>query len=123
MRSKEFDAFVSQFQLPVGETQAGKGALPWDHKHNMGSIGVTGAASTNNLCADADLIIAVGTRLGDFTSGSRSLIHPDAKIVSLNVASFDAIKHKSQALVGDAKATLPLLSNALQGWKIRAFLG
>lgn len=115
---KEFDAFVSQFQLPVGETQAGKGALPWDHKHNMGSIGVTGAASTNNLCADADLIIAVGTRLGDFTSGSRSLINPNAKIVSLNVASFDAIKHKSQALVGDAKSTLPLLSKALQGWKI-----
>jgi 3D-(3,5/4)-trihydroxycyclohexane-1,2-dione acylhydrolase (decyclizing) len=115
---KEFDAFVSQFQLPVGETQAGKGALPWDHKQNMGSIGVTGAASTNNLCADADLIIAVGTRLGDFTSGSRSLINPNAKIVSLNVASFDAIKHKSQALVGDAKSTLPLLSKALQGWKI-----
>ncbi|WP_111639047.1 3D-(3,5/4)-trihydroxycyclohexane-1,2-dione acylhydrolase (decyclizing) [Marinomonas shanghaiensis] len=117
---KEFDSFVSQFKLPVGETQAGKGALPWDHKHNMGSVGVTGAASTNSLCADADLIIAVGTRLGDFTSGSRSLIHSNAKIVSLNVASFDAIKHKSQALVGDAKATLPLLSNALQGWKIES---
>jgi len=115
---KEFDDFVSQFQLPVGETQAGKGALPWDHKQNMGSVGVTGASSTNNLCHEADLIIAVGTRLGDFTSGSRSLINSNAKIVSLNVASFDAIKHKSQALVGDARATLPLLSKALQGWKI-----
>ena len=115
---KEFDAFVSQFQLPVGETQAGKGALPWDHQQNMGTIGVTGAASTNTLCAESDLIIAVGTRLGDFASGSRSLINPDAKIVSLNVASFDAIKHKSQALVGDAKLTLPLLNKALQGWKI-----
>ncbi|NVK29319.1 MAG: 3D-(3,5/4)-trihydroxycyclohexane-1,2-dione acylhydrolase (decyclizing), partial [Flavobacteriia bacterium] len=115
---KEFDDFVSQFQLPVGETQAGKGALPWDHKQNMGSVGVTGASSTNNLCHEADLIIAIGTRLGDFTSGSRSLINSNAKIVSLNVASFDAIKHKSQALVGDARATLPLLSKALQGWKI-----
>lgn len=115
---KEFDNFVSQFQLPVGETQAGKGALPWDHKHNMGTIGVTGAASTNKLCAEADLIIAVGTRLGDFASGSRSMINPDAKIVSINVASFDAIKHKGQALVGDAKLTLPLLSKELQGWRI-----
>ncbi|QUX97072.1 3D-(3,5/4)-trihydroxycyclohexane-1,2-dione acylhydrolase (decyclizing) [Marinomonas sp. CT5] len=115
---KEFDNFVSQFQLPVGETQAGKGALPWDHKYNMGTIGVTGAASTNKLCAEADLIIAIGTRLGDFASGSRSMINPDAKIVSINVASFDAIKHKGQALVGDAKLTLTLLSKALQGWKI-----
>ncbi|PYF84109.1 3D-(3,5/4)-trihydroxycyclohexane-1,2-dione hydrolase [Marinomonas alcarazii] len=115
---KEFDSFVSQFQLPVGETQAGKGTLPWDHKHNMGTIGVTGAASTNKLCAEADLIIAVGTRLGDFASGSRSMINPDARIVSVNVASFDAIKHKGQALVGDAKLTLTHLSKALQGWKI-----
>lgn len=115
---KEFDSFVSQFQLPVGETQAGKGTLPWDHKHNMGTIGVTGAASTNKLCAEADLIIAVGTRLGDFASGSRSMINPDARIVSVNVASFDAIKHKGQALVGDAKLTLTRLSKALQGWKI-----
>lgn len=113
----EFDQFVTQYKLPVGETQAGKGALPWDHKNNMGTIGVTGAASTNNLCADADLIIAVGTRLGDFASGSRSLINPNAKIVSINVASFDAIKHTSQALVGDAKLTLALLNEALNGWQ------
>ena len=113
---KEFERFVSTYHLPVGETQAGKGALPWDHPQNMGTIGVTGAASTNDLCADADLIIAVGTRLGDFASGSRALINPDAKLLCLNVASFDAIKHKGQPLVGDAKLTLPLLANALGGW-------
>ncbi|MDO6466628.1 3D-(3,5/4)-trihydroxycyclohexane-1,2-dione acylhydrolase (decyclizing) [Neptunomonas phycophila] len=113
---KEFDQFVSTYHLPVGETQAGKGALPWDHSQNMGSIGVTGAASTNALCSESDLIIAVGTRLGDFTSGSRALVNPDAKIICLNVASFDAIKHKAQPLVGDAKLTLAQLTDALDDW-------
>ncbi|MBJ7538034.1 3D-(3,5/4)-trihydroxycyclohexane-1,2-dione acylhydrolase (decyclizing) [Marinomonas transparens] len=114
----EFDQFVSDLHLPVGETQAGKGALVWDHPQNMGSVGVTGAAAANTLFSQADLVIAVGTRLGDFTTGSRAMIRPDAKILSLNVASFDAIKHKAQALVGDAKLTLPLLSHALKGWKV-----
>ncbi|AJQ97378.1 3D-(3,5/4)-trihydroxycyclohexane-1,2-dione acylhydrolase (decyclizing) [Gynuella sunshinyii] len=113
----ELDSFVSSYHLPVGETQAGKGALPWDHKDNMGSMGVTGAASTNTLAAEADLIIAVGTRLGDFTSGSRALINPDAKLLCLNVASFDAIKHKGQSLVGDAKTILPQLQKGLEGWQ------
>ncbi|QLE97994.1 3D-(3,5/4)-trihydroxycyclohexane-1,2-dione acylhydrolase (decyclizing) [Neptunomonas phycophila] len=113
---KEFDQFVSTYHLPVGETQAGKGALPWDHSQNMGSIGVTGAASTNALCSESDLIIAVGTRLGDFTSGSRALVNPNAKIICLNVASFDAIKHKAQPLVGDAKLTLAQLTDALDDW-------
>ncbi|MCM5705216.1 3D-(3,5/4)-trihydroxycyclohexane-1,2-dione acylhydrolase (decyclizing) [Larsenimonas salina] len=112
-----FDAFVSKYQLPVGETQAGKGALPWDHEQNMGTIGVTGAASTNALAADADLIIAVGTRLGDFASGSRAMINPEARILCLNVASFDAIKHRSQPLVGDALLTLPELENGLTNWQ------
>ena len=113
----EFDEFVSALKLPVGETQAGKGALPWDHQQNMGSIGVTGAGSTNRLCAETDLIIAVGTRLGDFASGSRSLINPEAKLLSLNVASFDAVKHKAVSLVGDAKLTLPMLTQSLSGYE------
>ncbi|MGQ7244647.1 3D-(3,5/4)-trihydroxycyclohexane-1,2-dione acylhydrolase (decyclizing) [Salinicola sp. V024] len=111
------DALVSRYQLPVGETQAGKGALPWDHAQNMGSIGVTGAESTNTLAAEADLIIAVGTRLGDFASGSRAMINPEARILSINVASFDAIKHKSQPLVGDALLTLPELERCLSDWR------
>ncbi|EXJ11848.1 3D-(3,5/4)-trihydroxycyclohexane-1,2-dione hydrolase [Nitrincola nitratireducens] len=114
----ELKQFCSQSQLPVGETQAGKGALPWDHPQNMGSIGVTGAASTNQLAAEADLIIAIGTRLGDFASGSRAMINPEAKLLCLNVAAFDAIKHKGQALVGDAKLTLKLLNHALTGWTV-----
>ena len=114
---KELDDLVSAFNLPVGETQAGKGALPWDHKDNMGTMGVTGAASTNMLAAEADLIIAVGTRLGDFMSGSRAMINSDAKLLCVNVASFDAVKHKGQPLVGDAKLTLPLIQQGLDGWE------
>ena len=111
------DELVSRYHLPVGETQAGKGALPWDHVQNMGTIGVTGGAAANALAAEADLIIAVGTRLGDFASGSRAMINPNAKLLSINVASFDAVKHKGQALVGDAKLTLEELTAALDGWQ------
>jgi 3D-(3,5/4)-trihydroxycyclohexane-1,2-dione acylhydrolase (decyclizing) len=113
----ELDALVSRFNLPVGETQAGKGALPWDHERNMGTTGVTGAASTNQLAAEADLIIAVGTRLGDFATGSRALINPEAKLLCINVASFDAIKHKALPLVGDAKLALVLVQAGLEGWQ------
>ncbi|HEY3486425.1 MAG TPA: 3D-(3,5/4)-trihydroxycyclohexane-1,2-dione acylhydrolase (decyclizing) [Gammaproteobacteria bacterium] len=113
---RELETFVSTYHLPVGETQAGKGALPWDHPCNMGSVGVTGAASTNTLAAEADLVLAVGTRLGDFTSGSRALINPKAQLLCLNVASFDAIKHKGHALVGDAKLVLAQLASGLKGW-------
>ncbi|GGY05868.1 3D-(3,5/4)-trihydroxycyclohexane-1,2-dione acylhydrolase (decyclizing) [Litchfieldella qijiaojingensis] len=113
----ELDTLVSTYHLPVGETQAGKGALPWDHEQNMGTIGVTGAASTNALTAEADLIIAVGTRLGDFASGSRAMINPDARLLCLNVASFDAVKHKGQPLVGDARLTLSQVQWALGDWQ------
>ncbi len=114
---EELNTLVSTFNLPVGETQAGKGALPWDHACNMGTVGVTGAASTNALAAEADLIIAVGTRLGDFATGSRALINPGARLLCINVASFDAIKHKALPLVGDAKLALPLVQAGLAGWQ------
>ncbi|UTW12722.1 3D-(3,5/4)-trihydroxycyclohexane-1,2-dione acylhydrolase (decyclizing) [Marinobacterium rhizophilum] len=113
----ELDSLVTGCNLPTGETQAGKGALPWDHERNMGTVGVTGAASTNALAAEADLIIAVGTRLGDFATGSRALINPDAQLLCINVASFDAIKHKAQPLVGDARLALSLLEAGLDGWQ------
>ena len=116
----ELDNFVSEHKIPVGETQAGKGALPWDHPQNMGSMGVTGAASTNELAAECDLIIAVGTRLGDFASGSRTMINPEAKLVSVNVAAFDTVKHYGKPLVGDAKSTLPLLNESLGDWQPEA---
>lgn len=113
----ELDDLVTRFNLPVGETQAGKGALPWDHEQNMGTIGVTGAASTNALAAEADLVIAIGTRLGDFASGSRAMINPEARLLCINVASFDAVKHKGQPLVGDARLTLPMVTAGLEGWQ------
>ncbi|PSW21711.1 3D-(3,5/4)-trihydroxycyclohexane-1,2-dione acylhydrolase (decyclizing) [Photobacterium sanctipauli] len=113
----QFRDFVETYQLPVGETQAGKGALPWDHSCNLGSIGVTGSAAVNTLAAEADVIIAVGSRLQDFTSSSRALFKQDAKIVSLNVNGFDATKHYGTPLVADAKVTLPKLTAELAGWQ------
>lgn len=108
------DTFVSGFQIPCAETQAGKGALPWDHSQNMGAIGVTGSASANTMAENADLIIAVGTRLGDFTSGSRALFNEDAHILNINIAAFDAIKHNSVSLVGDATSSLIELHQGLK---------
>ena len=112
----ELDELVTKFNIPVAETQAGKGSLPWDHALNVGAMGVCGGSAAANLAAETDLIIAVGTRLGDFATGSRALFNADAKLVCINVGSFDAIKHKAQPLVGDAKLTLSLLVNALSGW-------
>ncbi|NRF62145.1 3D-(3,5/4)-trihydroxycyclohexane-1,2-dione acylhydrolase (decyclizing) [Vibrio coralliilyticus] len=116
--TQEFSDFVEAFGLPVGETQAGKGALAWDHPSNLGSIGVTGSEAVNTLASEADVVIAVGTRLQDFTSSSRALFRSDAKIVSLNVNGFDATKHYSTPLVADAKHTLPQLGSGLIGWNI-----
>lgn len=116
--TQEFSDFVEAFGLPVGETQAGKGALAWDHPSNLGSIGVTGSEAVNTLASEADVVIAVGTRLQDFTSSSRALFRSDAKIVSLNVNGFDATKHYSAPLVADAKHTLPQLGSGLIGWNI-----
>ncbi|AXN30832.1 3D-(3,5/4)-trihydroxycyclohexane-1,2-dione acylhydrolase (decyclizing) [Vibrio coralliilyticus] len=116
--TQEFSDFVEAFGLPVGETQAGKGALAWDHPSNLGSIGVTGSEAVNTLASEADVVIAVGTRLQDFTSSSRALFRSDAKIVSLNVNGFDAAKHYSVPLVADAKRTLPQLGSGLIGWNI-----
>ncbi|PSU45332.1 3D-(3,5/4)-trihydroxycyclohexane-1,2-dione acylhydrolase (decyclizing) [Photobacterium frigidiphilum] len=113
----EFHQLVEKYQLPVGETQAGKGALPWDHALNLGSVGVTGSAAINELAREADVILAVGTRLQDFTSGSRSLFSRDARIVSININGFDAIKHNGVPVVGDAKRTLPQFTELLEGWQ------
>jgi 3D-(3,5/4)-trihydroxycyclohexane-1,2-dione acylhydrolase (decyclizing) len=114
----ELRDFVDAYGVPVCETQAGKGALRWDHPANVGAIGVTGADAANALAAEADLIIAIGTRLGDFTSGSRALFNRDARILTINVASFDAVKHGAQALIGDAKRVLAALPLSLDGWKM-----
>ena len=112
-------AFAEAHGLPVAETQAGKGSLAWDHPCNVGAIGVTGTSAANTLAARADLVLAIGARLGDFATGSRALF-AEAKLVQLNVASFDAAKHGALALVADARAALDALSRDLKGWKAPA---
>ena len=107
--------FADAHGIPVAETQAGKGSLPWDHARNTGAIGVTGSAAANELAAKADLVLAIGTRLQDFTTGSRALF-AQARLVGLNVAGFDAAKHGALPLVADAGRGLAALDDALEGW-------
>lgn len=113
--------FAERHGLPVAETQAGKGALPWDHPSQAGAIGVTGAAAANRLAAEADLVLAVGTRLSDFTTASHSLFaDPDATLVQLNVQPFDAVKHTARPLVADARRGIEALEAALGDWRAPA---
>jgi 3D-(3,5/4)-trihydroxycyclohexane-1,2-dione acylhydrolase (decyclizing) len=106
--------FAGRLQVPVCETQAGKGALPWDHACNVGSVGVTGSSAANTLAAEADLIIAIGTRLQDFTTGSGVLLgNPAADILSINVSRHDLIKRSAVRLQGDARRCLEELSARL----------
>ena len=114
-------AFAERHGVPVAETQAGKGSLPWNHPLQMGAIGVTGAPGANELARDADLVLAVGTRLGDFTTGSQALFSRGARIVGINVNAFDAAKGRfvaggATALHADAAIGLARLSVALDGW-------
>ncbi len=114
-------AFAAEHRIPVAETQAGKSALPWNHAQNVGAIGVTGSAAANTLAAEADVVLAVGTRLADFTTGSRAVFrHPNLRLIGLNVAAFDAAKHHGQALVADARRGLAELTVAVNGWKVPA---
>jgi len=108
--------FSDTHGVPVAETQAGKGALAWDHPLQQGSIGVTGSPAANDLAKDADVVIAVGTRLQDFTTGSHSMFGA-ARLLSINVAAFDAHKWRGLALCADAAEALGALSRALAGWR------
>ena len=108
--------FAARHCVPVAETQAGKGAMPWDHAQAVGSIGVTGSAAANALAGEADVVLAVGTRLQDFTTGSRAVLPGRARLIQLNVAGFDAQKHDAIPLVGDALRTLDELGAALEGY-------
>ncbi len=111
-------AFAGRHGIPVAETQAGKSALPHDNPLNLGSIGVTGTSAANALAAQADVILAVGTRLQDFTTGSWALFQaPHRRIIGLNVQSFDAGKHAAQPLIADAKAGLDELSAAIASYR------
>ncbi|HEY3764608.1 MAG TPA: 3D-(3,5/4)-trihydroxycyclohexane-1,2-dione acylhydrolase (decyclizing), partial [Gaiellales bacterium] len=105
--------------IPVAETQAGKGAMPYDHPSALGAVGATGTRAANVIARDADLVIAVGTRLGDFTTASRTAFqHPDVRIVGVNVAAFDAHKLGAMPLVADARAALEALAVVLHGHRV-----
>ncbi len=104
--------------IPVAETQAGKGSLPFDHPQSVGAIGATGTTAADALAAEADVVIGVGTRYSDFTTGSRTVFAaPDVRFVNLNVAPLDAHKLSAQALLGDARLGLEQLTDALSGWR------
>jgi 3D-(3,5/4)-trihydroxycyclohexane-1,2-dione acylhydrolase (decyclizing) len=110
-------AFAEATGIPVTETQAGKGALRYDHPLALGAIGATGTAAANALAGQADLVIGIGTRYSDFTTASRTLFaDPGVRFVSLNVTGFDAYKLPGVALVADARAGLDALTSALRGW-------
>ncbi len=110
--------FCARHGIPAAETQAGKSALPDGASFNLGAIGVTGTGAANAMAQEADVILAVGTRLQDFTTGSWSLFNaPGRKIIGLNVQAFDAAKHRAQPLVADARAGLEVLSKTLGDWR------
>ncbi len=114
----ELAAFVERHAIPVVETVAGKGILPHAHPLNAGPVGVIGAAAANTLAAAADVVLAVGTRLQDFTTGSWSVFqNPDLRLITLNAARADAHKHRALAVVGDAQAGLAELSPGLGDWR------
>ena len=112
----ELARLASEAAIPVAETQAGRGALAWDHPMALGSIGVTGTSAANEAAASADLVIAVGTRLQDFTTGSRALF-AHARLAQINITAFDAAKHDALAVVGDAGAALAALRTKIAGYR------
>ncbi len=113
------EAFVAATGIPVTETQAGKGALPYDHPASLGAIGVSGTEGANILARETDLVIGVGTRYSDFTSASKTaFINENVRFININVAEFDAYKHSALPLVGDARVTLDELRLALSGYTV-----
>ena len=114
-------AFAEQTGIPVAETQAGKGALPYGHPLALGAIGATGTSAANLVARDADLVLGVGTRYADFTTASRTVFqHADVQVVNVNVGARDAGKLGGIALVGDARATLELLTSELTDLHVSA---
>ncbi|MDX1450868.1 MAG: thiamine pyrophosphate-binding protein, partial [Acidimicrobiia bacterium] len=113
--------FAVTHGIPIVETVAGKASVTADHPNFAGPIGVTGSISANALAADADVVVAVGTRLQDFTTGSWSVFRdPEFRLVSINVGRFDATKHQALAVVGDARVTLEALEEALVDYRAPA---
>jgi len=111
--------FAEQTGIPVAETQAGKGAMRYDHSQALGAMGVTGTPGANIVAREADLVIGIGTRYSDFTSASKTAFqHPNVRFININVADFDAHKHSALPLVADARAALEELAAALAGYRV-----
>ena len=117
LAEKAVAEFAVKRGVPIVETIAGKGALTHYHEAHAGPIGIIGSTSANALAAEADVIVAIGTRLQDFTTGSWTAFAPEAKFISINAARFDAAKHRALAVVGDALETVGELDAALGDWR------
>jgi len=113
---QELADFALRFGIPVVETVAGKSSLLATHPRYSGPLGVTGTAEANELVSAADVVLAIGTRLEDFTTGSWTLFESNAQVIGINAARFDAAKHRSLAVVGDALESLNDLTHALADW-------
>ena len=114
---ESFRAFAEKHNIPFGETQAGKSAIVWTHPLNLGGIGVTGCQMANDIAKDADAVIAVGTRLTDFTTASKWLFPENAKFININVSEFQAYKMDGIRLISDAREGLTALSRALGSYR------
>jgi 3D-(3,5/4)-trihydroxycyclohexane-1,2-dione acylhydrolase (decyclizing) len=116
--SAALDRLARATGIPVGETQAGKGSLAFDHPQALGAIGATGTLAANRAAAEADLVIGIGTRYSDFTTASKTAFqHPAVRFININVADFDAHKHSALPVVADARAAIDLLGAALAGYR------
>ena len=112
-------AFVDQTGIPVGESQAGKGSLPYDHPACLGAIGATGTRGANIMAREADLVIGIGTTYDDFTSASKTAFqHPNVRFININIHEMDAIRQGGLSLLGDARVVLEELTSALSGWQV-----
>ena len=110
---------AGQTGIAIGETQAGKGSMRYDHPQNLGAIGVTGTPGANRLAREADLVIGIGTRYSDFTTASKTAFqNPGVRFININVAEVDAFKHAGLPLVADARVTLEELCSALAGYRV-----
>ncbi len=113
----EFISLCTQLNIPFGETQAGKGTIDWRNDLNMGGLGVTGGKAANVLAREADVVLAVGTRLTDFTTCSKWLFRKDAKFLSVNICPFDLVKLNAEPILCDAREFLKAMSSAMIGYR------
>ena len=109
--------FATKYNIPIAETQAGKGLIKWDNPLNVGGIGVTGGKAANVIGRDADLVIGVGTRFTDFTTSSKWLFNEERKVLGINVCPFDAYKMDAEAIVADAKEAITALISSCEGYR------